>query len=261
MYCNGDGVYFKRLSADTWHGPAKVLGKDGLMYLLKQGGLYVCVHPCRMSPVNPPDSDQQESGPFPVSEPVASASPQISANIIQSDVDSDDDSNDVTQEEIANDNDSSISSVNHDELHHGPATAPDELPKIKDTICYRLCGNSSWETGQVISRGGKVGGRHWHFLNIKSSADGAVTPVSFRDGVEKWMNVADLPLPDQQNGQSNHDESFFVYLGKHTSCDKFVKAKLEEINKWKQMCIRRLSIPVIPCQPGGCAQKKSKVVM
>ena len=51
VYCSGDKVYFKRLSSDVWHGPAKVLGKDGQMCLLKHGGFYLRVHPCRMTPV------------------------------------------------------------------------------------------------------------------------------------------------------------------------------------------------------------------
>ena len=47
-FVNGDSVYFKRNDSGVWHGPAKVLGKDAQQYLLKHGGLYVRVHPCRM---------------------------------------------------------------------------------------------------------------------------------------------------------------------------------------------------------------------
>ena len=38
------------MSSNLWHGPAKMLGKDGQMCLLKQGGFYLRVHPCRMAP-------------------------------------------------------------------------------------------------------------------------------------------------------------------------------------------------------------------
>ena len=48
VYHNGDSVYFKRQTNIEWHGPAKVLGRDGPQYLLKHGGLYVRVHPCKM---------------------------------------------------------------------------------------------------------------------------------------------------------------------------------------------------------------------
>ena len=51
-YINGDLVYYKRDSSNEWHGPAKVLGKDAQNYLLKNGGIYVRVHPCRMQLAN-----------------------------------------------------------------------------------------------------------------------------------------------------------------------------------------------------------------
>ncbi len=48
IFNNGDQVYYKRDDSRKWHGPAKVLGKDSQNYLLKNGGTYVRVHPCRM---------------------------------------------------------------------------------------------------------------------------------------------------------------------------------------------------------------------
>ena len=44
----GDKVYYKRLDARRWRGPAIVLGKDGQQVLLKHGGYYIRVHPCRL---------------------------------------------------------------------------------------------------------------------------------------------------------------------------------------------------------------------
>ena len=52
IYQNGDQVY-KRKNNTEWHGPAKVLGKDSAQYLLKHGGTYVRVHPCKMQLVDP----------------------------------------------------------------------------------------------------------------------------------------------------------------------------------------------------------------
>lgn len=48
FFGNGDTVYYKRNNSEAWHGPAKVLGRDAQQYLLKHGGVYVRVHPCRM---------------------------------------------------------------------------------------------------------------------------------------------------------------------------------------------------------------------
>ena len=56
IYQNGDLVYYKRNNSIEWHGPGKVLGHDGSQYLLKHGGSYVRVHPCKMQLV---DSQKQ----------------------------------------------------------------------------------------------------------------------------------------------------------------------------------------------------------
>ena len=45
---NGDKVYYKRNDAKKWKGPAYVLGRDGQQILLKHGGYYIRVHPCRV---------------------------------------------------------------------------------------------------------------------------------------------------------------------------------------------------------------------
>ena len=48
-YITGDSVYYKRLAHKRWRGPAVVLGQDGQQVLVKHGGIYVRVHPCRLS--------------------------------------------------------------------------------------------------------------------------------------------------------------------------------------------------------------------
>lgn len=50
-YINGDSVYYKRKDGNEWHGPAVVLGQDGQQVLVKHGGVYVRVHPCRLNPI------------------------------------------------------------------------------------------------------------------------------------------------------------------------------------------------------------------
>ena len=53
VYTSGDLVYYKRQQEEKWRGPAKVLGQDGQFVLLKHGGYYVRVHPCRLMHLNP----------------------------------------------------------------------------------------------------------------------------------------------------------------------------------------------------------------
>ena len=48
VYTNGDIVYYKRVKNIDWHSPAKVLGRGWSQYLLKHGGVYVRIHPCKL---------------------------------------------------------------------------------------------------------------------------------------------------------------------------------------------------------------------
>ena len=53
----GDTVYFKRTNTKEWHGPAKVIGQEGTNVLVKNGGMLVRVHPCKI--VRKQEADDQ----------------------------------------------------------------------------------------------------------------------------------------------------------------------------------------------------------
>ena len=55
-FVQGDSVYYYRNNSKKWHGPARVLGRDGQQLLLKHGGIYIRVHPCRIQLCNPDPS-------------------------------------------------------------------------------------------------------------------------------------------------------------------------------------------------------------
>ena len=62
-YCQGDRVYYWRNNRSDCHGPAVVVGKDGQQILLKHGGVYIRVHPCRMQPCQPQSLPTENSEP------------------------------------------------------------------------------------------------------------------------------------------------------------------------------------------------------
>ena len=72
FFSNGDMVYYKRNNNREWHGPAKVLGKDSQNYLLKHGGQYIRVHPCRLQNCSDGThiSTEKESSSEPETDPV-----------------------------------------------------------------------------------------------------------------------------------------------------------------------------------------------
>ena len=48
VYQTHDRVYYKKNDSKEWHGPGKVIGCEKSQYLIKDGGGYTRVHPCRM---------------------------------------------------------------------------------------------------------------------------------------------------------------------------------------------------------------------
>ena len=86
-YINGDSVYYKRKDSSKWHGPATVLGQDGQQVLVKHGGVYIRVHPCRLNPIKIANSANKDTDEQPTStaEPDNTESTQASP-----DYDSDD---------------------------------------------------------------------------------------------------------------------------------------------------------------------------
>ena len=47
-YVTGDKVFYKRDTANQWHGPATVIGQVDQQVFVKHGSFYIRVHPCRL---------------------------------------------------------------------------------------------------------------------------------------------------------------------------------------------------------------------
>ena len=63
MYTTGDSVFYKRTNNKRWHGPGKVLGRDGQQILVKHGSTYVRVHSCRLMPDRTHQTTQRGEAP------------------------------------------------------------------------------------------------------------------------------------------------------------------------------------------------------
>jgi len=51
-YVSGDKVHFKRNDTKGWRGPAKVLGKEGNFFLVRQGSFFYRCHPCHLRKID-----------------------------------------------------------------------------------------------------------------------------------------------------------------------------------------------------------------
>lgn len=243
VYCIGDMVYYKRLASENWHGPARLLGRDGQICLLKHGGFYIRVHPCRMAPVQ--EAENSTCNIEPSASTSAPSNPDVGTSGTDTDSDASDDESSSTgtdvNEPLPLSNPSEVTTPVDESVPalKGPASCAKDMPKIREVIAYKTSEDDSWRFGKVLSRGGKVGGLHWHFLNIQpvGSVDPAsVDAVSFRDDVLQWRTALDTEVIDHpvvQGVQSSVSQ--FVYIGNQVDSDKFEHAKADELNKWQSM--------------------------
>ena len=123
---------------------------------------------------------------------------------------------------------------------HGPASSVKALPKLNTNIKYKTTHSDVWKNVKVVSRGGKVNGKHWHFLNVTpldNVGDQQIEYVSFRDDVVGWQNLDTPSAIDNESGNvgMNEPQVSNVYFGSHTSNSKFQQAKIDELMKWKDM--------------------------
>lgn len=233
VYCSGDSVYFKRMDSSSWKGPATVLGKEGQTYLIKHGGFYARVHPCRMQLADDSGGDAEKMNANPAQSLIEqSSSEQNDLQLLDTDTSNVDDE---ICETNTGDTESHVGEI------HGPVASSDKLPKPGSVVIYKTTSSPEWKVAKIVSRGGKASGRHWHFLNVSPVGEDNVTHVSFRDDVQQWkMRTPDddstaLPSVEPDVPTTSDHVETSVYFGTHTSKSRFFQAKLDELTKWREM--------------------------
>ena len=256
IYHSGDMVYFKRNSSKTWHGPAKVIGKDCKQILLKQGGLYIWVHPCRLQHCGSLDSGIVENEVHGAhNSPETDVSSGISSAVVPNEMevirhhDSVDSTNANSSTAIENSVDDYPSAANNETVDDSDAVTsshaigsdnvlsslplqsdvgPSEtnvidssnLPKVGSSIAYKT-EDSDWRNAKILGRGGKAKGKYWHYMNVQNDNESEPKSISFRDEVTNW-SYKDI------------EEAQFIecFIGTSSNKKRFDEAKYEELAKW-----------------------------
>ena len=207
VFCIGDTVYYFRDSSSYWHGPAKIIGRDGKQCLLKHGGLYIRVHPCKLQFASenqvPDDSVVESTSLLP-------SPAKLNKNVSDPVFDSDSDTS-----AIASNEEPITENLNPDEI---TVASTRDLPKNGTCISFKDSSGSDWRNCEVISRGGKAKGANWHYLNIKEGTD------------EKCISFKDITWKGTES-----TEEVLVVDSDPTDKEKFENAKLQELEKWKEM--------------------------
>lgn len=222
-YKNGD-VFYKRNFCDRWLGPGTVIGWEHKQVLVKHGGTYVRVHPCRL--VSHPETYQSSSESEAISESTTSQSePEGSSNLSMSD------ENDVAEEPgTLNDHVAQHQTVR--EAHVLPKQNPIHktitLPKPGQSIKCKLANDddSEWRTLNVISRAGKATGKNKHLMNV-AMEQGEPFWLDFNHGVLEWKENKARPI-NKDEATSSDEENIMISSSNHD----LEMARENELQSW-----------------------------
>ena len=244
-YVTGDKVYYKRAADKNWKGPGTVLGQDGQQVLVKHGGVYVRVHPCRLSPLrketvkaenvaeNPNLTDGTMTGKESESQNVrnitngveASSSDDESSSDVKSDTEENEEIN--SSETIQGNNPTTVSTAveevedSNTDIRSNVNTENEDTRKRKSDesqymqlkkkvkVEYKKVNDPQWRKGEIFTRGGKATGKYRNCWNIVDE-NGVVTNVDFDKDVTEWR-VAKTPVSEVESDESedvaNEDSS------------------------------------------------------
>ena len=236
QYQIGDKVYYKRNNSHEWRGPAKILGCDKSQYLLKHGGNYVRVHPCKLQPIEL--NFQKTFVPNTTDNSKVDVSTQY----------------DNADDDVSDDSDSVDAHVPHNSVPTPPCTPLPLQTSNKLDHSVRNYDNhgvslSDNFTPPEIDVPGTLtsGGLHEGNLNVKQQPRG--DKGNLPRAVERLLDYNNPGLQDKtsvttrsiklrsQNEASQSEESpdnEDVYFGSTTNHARYDEAKLEELKKWQE---------------------------
>ena len=258
-YTCGDIVYFKRNKEKVWNGPASVVGQINNQVLIKQGGLFVRIHPCKVILKSKADDQINK-----ISRGIA-VNPPKSVNT----------SRKWVTKDIANNSDTSSDSEQEDEPQHSTSitshlgdqsetqsSAPNNIStleqssqlsdsednnakwvevsaldsrekapiKVNDIIRFRQSAEEDWNSGLVLSRAGRASSdKTKNRFNVQKDGDDL---PSYMDAdimqVEKQVDEAERVLLMQEEV----GYTFFNFDGKDLA--SITSAKEKEIARLKE---------------------------
>ena len=240
VFKNGDMVYFYRNNSKEWHGPAKVLGTDGQQCLLKNGGMYIRVHPCRMQLYNSPETQTIRSSKRNENvESMTTVHPQ------------DSDENDTIDEHPHTIATNELQPVTHEDDND---PIPENTPPDHETIQRDIVEepdisipHSELEPSCIQSKNSNNNDdpepKESRALSRLKNFNVPGRKESTLLAMEEDPNI----LKEDPNTQSEN-----ILFGTETNSLRFTQAKLEEIQKWKEMDtfqeVENLGQPTISCR-------------
>ena len=245
-YKNGDLVLFKRNESERWLGPGTVIGWENKQVLVKHGGTYVRVHPCRLNMypgVNEKYSERNTD--------IETLEPKLK----QQNLNNSDDINrnfEPENEEVSGDQ------ISQDELQSDEQqqrltekrrgrpskqkSVPNivELPKPGQIIKCKIANEESeWKEMNIISKAGKATGRNKYLMNVVME-DGEPFWLDFEKGVSEWKikNAESTSNSEPTTDSDNISEEENIMIASST-CE-LKMAKKTELQSWDENKVCKL---------------------
>lgn len=228
-YVTGDAVYYKRNDSNAWKGPGTVLGQDGKQILIKHGSYYVRVHPCRIKLVNNDlEIKQTEMDTQAINNNDYESTTEPSTNQVLDTSEESDAEPEVTEEVGINQEESNEmvqESLPINKENEVPIIEPKQPVKLKPKLKLKFRNkDGEWISGKIISRAGKVGGKHEGWFNVETI-----------DGLQRAINFSKIKDIEIEDEEPQVIENKKVQVSQPTllsNTSEVLQAKKKELESW-----------------------------
>ena len=189
-FFNGNNVIYKLNDSKKWKGPGIVIGHDSQQILIKHGGTYVRVHPCRVllreaEPLSTSSKNNDSMTP-----------PQQETQALAIDEDSSDDTigapNDYVLNKMTPDgHNEDVSTMTNENSGNSQSSQLDEARENAPTLTVKkgmdieyLNDAGNWIGGKVMNRSGKVTGKYKSNWNVRNFETDEIEDVDFEKVVD-----------------------------------------------------------------------------
>ena len=163
----GNYVYYKRDSEDKWRGPARIIGKDGKVNILRHGGQIVRAHICRI----------QDVRGIPVTEEDNEKVKEMGVK---------------SSEEERNETEIEEEEVNNERVDENEGERSRELlPKVGKRYEVTLTDSNEKVNVKILSRAGKATGKYKECYNFRDESNGQESWMDFKEDVSEIREMED----------------------------------------------------------------------
>ena len=206
----GNYVYYKRDGENSWRGPARVIGKDGKINILRHGGQVVRAHICRVKGIEKGESvsnvqnsvreEEERKGQIALQE-------QNSEN--------EDDDKSVGESKVMEPKTNEVHKEANCIEESGKPRSEAVLPKVGKRYEITLAESNEKMNVKILSRAGKATGKYKDCYNYHNESNGEESWIDFGKDVSKIREMQE-------------DEEVMITI----SDEKTMEAKRKEIDSW-----------------------------